>query len=88
MCTGIPLVYFFRERGVVPSLVSVAAMTILTSWWYSRKIEVRAATVTFSQVRQEASALLKLGFAFMASGLMTMGVAYCGSSHRPPQNRL
>jgi len=28
-------------EGVVPSLVSVAAMTILTSWWYSRKIEVQ-----------------------------------------------
>jgi PST family polysaccharide transporter len=76
VCTGIPLVYFFRERGVVPSLVSVAAVTILTSWWYSRKIDVQTPTVTLSQVRQEASALLKLGSAFMASGLMTMGVAY------------
>jgi antigen flippase len=76
VCTGIPLVYFFREKGVVPSLVSVAAMTILSSWWYSRRIDVPTATVTLSQVRQEASALLKLGSAFMASGLMTMGVAY------------
>jgi antigen flippase len=76
LCTGIPLVYFFREKGVVPSLVSVAAVTILTSWWYSRKIDVQTPTVTLSQVRQEASALLKLGSAFMASGLMTMGVAY------------
>ena len=41
VCIGIPLVYFFRERGVVPSLVSVAAMTILTSWWYSRKIDIQ-----------------------------------------------
>ena len=76
VCTAIPLVYFFGEKGVVPSLVSVAAMTILTSWWYSRKIHIQSATVTFSQVRQEASALLKLGSAFMASGFMTMGVAY------------
>jgi antigen flippase len=76
VCTGIPLVYFFRERGVVPSLVSVAAMTILTSWWYSRKIDMQTSTVTLSQVRQEASGLLKLGSAFMASSLMTMGVAY------------
>jgi enterobacterial common antigen flippase len=76
VCTGIPLVYFFRERGVVPSLVSVAAMTILTSWWYSRRIAVQTPTVTLSQVWQEASSLLKLGSAFMASGLMTMGVAY------------
>ena len=74
--TSIPLVYFFREKGVVPSLISVAAMTILTSWWYSRKIAVEKTAVTLSQVRQETSALLKLGSVFMASGFMTMGVAY------------
>jgi enterobacterial common antigen flippase len=61
---------------VVPSLVSVAAMTILTSWWYSRKIAVEKVEVTLSEIRKEASALLKLGSVFMASGFMTMGVAY------------
>ena len=29
---SIPLIYYFRENGTVPSLVGVAAMTILTSW--------------------------------------------------------
>ncbi len=76
LCTSIPLVYLFRQKGVVPSLVSVAATAILTSWWYSRKISIQAITVTFSDVRQEVSTLLKLGSVFMASGLMTMGVAY------------
>lgn len=76
LCTSIPLVYFWREKGVVPSLVSVAAMTVLTSWWYSRKIAIQASVVTLSQIWQETSALLQLGSAFMASGLMTLGVAY------------
>jgi O-antigen/teichoic acid export membrane protein len=76
LCASIPLVYLFRQKGVVPSLISVAAMTILTSWWFSRKIDVEATTVSLSAVRQEVSALLKLGSAFMASGLMTIGVAY------------
>ena len=75
-CFGIPLVYLFRERGVVPSLIVVAGMAIATSWWYSRKIHVASPVVGFSQVRQEVGSLLKLGSAFMASGLMTMGVAY------------
>jgi enterobacterial common antigen flippase len=75
-CTSILLVYLLREDGVVPSLVSVAAMTILTSWWYSRKIEVKSTTVTLTQLRQETLTLLKLGSAFMASGFMTMGVGY------------
>jgi antigen flippase len=76
LCTSIPLVYFLRADGVVPSLVAVSAMAIVTSWWYSRKLYVEKCSVTLSQVRQEASALLKLGSAFMASSMMTMGVAY------------
>ncbi len=73
---SIPVVYFFRERGVVPSLVGVAAMSIITSWWYSRRVRIPSPSMTASQVGQEAAALLKLGLAFMASGLMMMGVAY------------
>ena len=38
---SIPLVYFFGEQGVVPSLITVAAMSILTSWWYSRKVQIQ-----------------------------------------------
>jgi antigen flippase len=73
---GVPMVYFFREKGIVPSLVAVAAMTVFTSWWYSRKACVDRPHMTTSQVGQEATALLKLGFAFMATGFMTMGSAY------------
>ena len=73
---SIPMVYFFREKGVVPSLVGVAAMSILTSWWYSRKIRIQVPSMTASRLGQEAAALLKLGLAFMSSGLITMGVAY------------
>jgi len=73
---SIPVVYFFREKGVVPYLIVVAAMTIITSWWYSRKVKIQTPPITASRVGQEAAALLKLGLAFMSSGLMTMGVAY------------
>jgi antigen flippase len=73
---SIPLVYFFREKGVVPSLIGVAAMMIVTSWWYSRKVRIQTPSMTVSQAGQEAAALLKLGFAFMSSSLMLIGVAY------------
>jgi PST family polysaccharide transporter len=73
---SIPLVYFFRERGVVPSLIAVAAVTTLTSWWYSRKVQIQRPALAISQVGHEAAALLKLGVAFMASGFLTMGAAY------------
>jgi PST family polysaccharide transporter len=74
--TSIPLVYFLRQDGIVPSLIAVAAMTIATSWWYSRKVHIHVPSISVSQLKQETSSLLKLGFAFMASGLMMMGSAY------------
>jgi len=73
---SIPAVYFLREEGVVPSLVCIAAMSIVTGWWYSRKVRIQPPAMTFSEVRHEAASLLKLGFAFMASGFMVMGAAY------------
>jgi len=73
---SIPVVYFLREKGVVPYLVAVAAMSIIASWWYSHKVYIQTPSMTACHVGQEAAALLKLGFAFMSSGLMTMGVAY------------
>jgi enterobacterial common antigen flippase len=72
----IPIVYFLRQQGIVPSLVAVAALALLTSWWYSRKARIPRRSVTMSDAAHEARPLLRLGFAFMASGLMIMGSAY------------
>jgi PST family polysaccharide transporter len=73
---SIPVVYFLREAGVVPSLVCIAAMSIFTAWWYSRKVRIQPPAMTLSEVRHEAASLLKLGFAFMASEFLAMGAAY------------
>jgi len=73
---SIPMVYFLREDGVVPALVVVAAMSIVSSWWYSRKVRVETPSMTVRQVRHEAASLLKLGFAFMACWVLTTGAAY------------
>lgn len=73
---SIPTVYYLREDGVVLSLVLVAAMSLITSWWYRRKISIQSFPVTSSLIGQEQASLLKLGFAFMSSGLMMTGAAY------------
>jgi enterobacterial common antigen flippase len=73
---SILIIYRFGRAGVVPALVAVAAMGIVTSWWYSRKIRVARVAMKLADISAEISALLKLGLVFMASGFMTMGVAY------------
>ncbi len=74
---SIPIVYFCRphENGVVPALVCVAAMGILTSWWYARKVKVQRPAMSMREVMDEASALLKLGLVFMVSALISTGLA-------------
>jgi PST family polysaccharide transporter len=73
---AIPLVYYFGEAGVVPSLIAVS----LTSWaaahWYCRKIALPGVTLSRPQFSAEVRALLTLGFAFMASGLLTAAAAF------------
>jgi len=81
MICGVSVVYHFARsgdgnRGVVPALVCISAMTLLASWWYSRKIEVAKLVMSWREVAASASGLLKLGFVFMATGLMSLGVAY------------
>jgi PST family polysaccharide transporter len=73
---SIVLVSLFREKGLVPALISLALMSLVLSWWYSRKVQIKTPKVSLSEVRQETRALLKLGFVFMATGMMLMGSAY------------
>src|SRR5438270_1109441 len=47
---SIAIVYILREDGIVPSLVAVAAMSALMSWWYSRKVQIRRTLMARSEV--------------------------------------
>jgi PST family polysaccharide transporter len=79
-CAGtvaaVPSVYLFGQRGVVASLLATAGATAAASWWYGRRVRMQGNNVIASASLQEVTALLKLGFAFMVSTLMTMGTAF------------
>jgi antigen flippase len=72
----IVIIYFLRERGIPLALVSVAAASMMISYWFSRRIPVAPVKMSTFEVCREARDLLKLGAAFLASGLLTMGAAY------------
>ena len=73
---SIPIVYFLREEGVVPALVVGAGISALIATWYGRQLRVRAPATPLVEMRGDALALLRLGLAFMISGVLTMGAAY------------
>lgn len=73
---SIPLIYLFGPQAIAPSLVAIAAVSILPTWWYSKQICKHPPPMSTRQFGLETTALLKLGVAFMASGLLTFGAAY------------
>lgn len=75
---AILLVWKFRADGIVPALVAIAAASLACTWWYSRKVRLPAARLGRRELRDEAQALLRLGLAFMASGLLMAGAAFAG----------
>ncbi len=73
---SIGLVYWLRDRGVAPFLVTVAGFSILTSWWYARKVVYRTIHLPWKETFREARPLLGMGASFLALGLLAAGVSY------------
>ena len=73
---SIPIVYVWGQKGIVPFLIAVAAMGILTSWWYARKIYISQIKIDWSDIWEEAGNLLKFGVAFMVTAVLTAGSTY------------
>ncbi len=73
---SVPLIYVFREAGVVPSLVITAAIVVTSTWWYRRTIQIAAPRLGWQDMACETSKLLKLGVILMLSSLMQSALAY------------
>jgi PST family polysaccharide transporter len=73
---SIPVIFLWGKEGIVPFLITVSAMTILTSWWYARKIPVARIILGWRETLREAKGLLSLGLVFMTTGLMGAAVIY------------
>lgn len=73
---SIPVVYLLGEKGVSSFLLIATAMTLLTSWWYSRKLDTPKVDASWRTSLSDSKPLLRLGFAFMSASLMIFGITY------------
>jgi len=73
---GIGFYAWLRLDGIVPALVTLAAFELAASWWYARKVPAPKASMTWKESIQMSGGFLRLGLAFMWSGLLAAAVAY------------
>lgn len=70
----IALYAWLGARGIVPVLLVTAGLTLLSSWWFARRVQVPPVPLDWAQTRAIARPMLGLGLAMMWSGLLTMGL--------------
>ncbi|TMW71343.1 O-antigen translocase [Thauera sp. UPWRP] len=63
-------------RGIVPTLVTVAAAQLALSWFFARQVPVPKVELSWRQMFSEAGSMVRLGLVMMMNGLMGSAVAY------------
>jgi len=69
---SIPCFYLWSEQGIVVSLVLCAVASLITSWWFARRVPIADIELPWRESADEARHMLTLGLGIMGGGLVTV----------------
>ena len=72
----IPIYYKFGTNGIVPSIIVSSIISLLGSWYYTRKLEIKPVDVTFRKTFSEGKSMLVLGLVLSVTTLFSTIVSY------------
>lgn len=72
----IPLYYFFRVDGIVPTLILNSVISLFFTWYFSHKIKVEYVSQTPKQTFVHGKQMLKMGVALSLNSILVTGVGY------------
>lgn len=74
--TGVAIAIYawLGQRGIVPALIAMGAVSVAVSWVFSRRIHVERATLSWPETWRGTRRLAGLGMPVMWSGLLTAGL--------------
>lgn len=76
LCASIPLYYILGIKGIVPSLILIAAVSMTISLYFTSKIVVEKVTISIIDSFHEGLEMVKLGTVIMITNLTLLGVMY------------
>jgi len=65
-----PFYYLFRTKGIVPAIIISSFITLLFSWFYSRKISFNKVKLSLRETYLEGKEIIFLGVVLAAVGLL------------------
>ena len=76
LITTIPLYYFYGIRGIVPGIIIAALTSLILTWYYAGKLNIKPVYVSKARTLAEGKGMLKMGFMISLSGLISVGASY------------
>ena len=76
LITSIPLYYFFETNGIVPAIVISSVTSLLLSWVYVRRINIKSIPIKFSKIVAEGGDMMKMGVMISLSGIIGLGASF------------
>ena len=73
---SIPLYYWFKINGIVPTLILNSLTALSISWYFSRKLNFKKVPVDNKTVITVGKSMLKMGIAMSVSGVMVYLTTY------------
>ena len=73
---SIPIYYLFRINGIVPTLILNALISLILTWYFSRKIDLSSEKVSIKRTFEESKSMLRMGVAMSISGIMVTATSY------------
>ncbi len=76
LIVSVPIYFYFGVDGIVPTLILSSCISLLFTWYITRKIKISPVKLTISQTLKEGSTMLKLGIAMSVNGILSTLSAY------------
>lgn len=72
----LPLYYLYREKGILPAIILNSIVVLLVTSFFSNKIKIQKIAVSLLETKKEGKDMLKIGFMFSISGIITVLCSY------------
>lgn len=81
LLAGLPLYFFFVEKGIVPSLIISSVATLFIARFYAGKVKYTRIRMTLREALSRSSNMIKMGISLMLMSFMLSAVQLIISSY-------
>jgi O-antigen/teichoic acid export membrane protein len=72
----LPLYYKWGVDGIVPGIIGTALITLLSTFYFSHKVEIEYVKINRAQTFEAGKEMMKMGFMISLSGLFVIAASY------------